>query len=361
MSTGLEIVEIGARTPVGLQAETSAAAVRAGIMRMSECPLAAVDPDGEPKLVAADPRLGFTLMGVERLGPLVHGVIDEVVGKLGRSCSGAPLDVMLVLPEARPGMSELAIEALVRRLATELGASLRARGAHATVTVGGRGNAGVAAAIERVAQSGARRDERLALVVGVDSFHHPDTLLWLEHARHFGPESRAPIVPGEAAGCLALASTRLRKRLALPLLAKIAGVGTALEPCPPDSETGSFGMGMTRAIQGALAGSPLPAAAVDTTYSDINGERYRSEEWAFVALRLPAAFRTLEYEAPATSWGDVGAASGALGGVLAVRSWARGYARGPRALVIGGSRSGARGAILIHHPEMGPKADPKEP
>ncbi len=353
MSTGLEVVAIGARTPVGLTAETSAAAVRAGIIRTSDCPFAAVDADGEPKRVAADPRLGFAIAGVDRLVPLACSAIDEVVGKLGRASSMVPIEVVLALPEARPGMSDRALDDLVRRLPVELDASLRARGVTAEFAVGGRGNAGVAAAIERVAQSTGRRDEGLTLVVGIDSFHHPDTLLWLEHARHFGSDARTAIVPGEAAGCLALAPTRLRKRLGLPWLAAISGVGIANEPCAPDSETGSFGIGMANAIKGALAGVSLPAQAVDTTYGDINGERYRSEEWAFVAMRIPSAFKTLQYVAPASSWGDVGAASGALAAVLAVQSWARKYARGPRALVIGGSRNGTRGAILL--------VDPKEP
>lgn len=348
MSAALEVVAIGARTPVGLVAETSAAAVRAGIIRTSECPFAAVDAEGEPKMVAADPRLGFTLEGIDRLVPLACSVIEEVVGKLGRACLLVPLEVMLVVPEARPGMSDRALDALVRRMPAELDA--REQAVRAVFSMAGRGNAGVAAAIERVEQS-SQRDEVLTLVVGVDSFHHPDTLLWLEHARHFGPDARTAIVPGEAAGCLALASTRLRERLGLPSLAIIGGVGVANEPCSPGSETGSFGVGMTNAIKGALAGLSLPTQAVDTVYTDISGERYRSEEWGFVALRLPAAFKALAYEAPASSWGDVGAASSALATVLAVQSWARKYARGPRALVIGGSRDGARGAILLMDPK----------
>ncbi len=349
MTTGFDVVAIGGRTPVGLLAETSAAAVRAGISRTSECPLAAVDADGEPKMVAADPRLGFAIEGVARLMPLACSVVDEVLGKLGPAATAAPLEVVLTLPQARPGLSDRALGAVIGKLTAELGPGLRARGITAAISVGGRGNAGVAEAIQRVVRSG-RRDEVLTLIVGVDSFHHPDTLLWLEHGRLFGPDARSGIVPGEGAGALVLAPTRLRKRLGLRLRATLAGVGTSLEPRSPDSESGSFGVGMTSAIKEAVAGLQLPGQAIDMTFTDVNGERYRSEEWGFVAMRIPTAFRALEYEAPASSWGDVGAASSALGVVLAVQSWARGYARGPRALVLGGSRTGARGAILLVAP-----------
>jgi 3-oxoacyl-[acyl-carrier-protein] synthase-1 len=133
-------------------------------------------------------------------------------------------------------------------------------------------------------------------------------------------------------------------------LAVVGGAATSEEPRLPGCETGSFGTGLTQAVIGALAGLELPRDAVDTTYIDINGERYRSEEWGFVALQIPSAFKALRYEAPADCWGDVGAASGALATALAVQSWARGYARGPRALVMAGSPHGLRGAILLQDP-----------
>src|SRR5690606_11949129 len=41
LSAGLEVIAVGARTPIGLLAETSAAVVRAGIARTTECPFAA--------------------------------------------------------------------------------------------------------------------------------------------------------------------------------------------------------------------------------------------------------------------------------------------------------------------------------
>jgi 3-oxoacyl-[acyl-carrier-protein] synthase-1 len=86
---------------------------------------------------------------------------------------------------------------------------------------------------------------------------------------------------------------------------------------------------------------------VDTLYSDINGERYRSEEWGFVAMKTPSLWKSLGYEAPGSCWGDVGAAFGTLAGVLAVQSYQRRYARGPRSLVMAGSDSGLRGAMLL--------------
>ena len=42
--------------------------------------------------------------------------------------------------------------------------------------------------------------------------------------------------------------------------------------------------GDASAALGATQGLQLPPGTVDSLYSDINGERYRSEEWGFVAI-----------------------------------------------------------------------------
>ena len=108
-----------------------------------------------------------------------------------------------------------------------------------------------------------------------------------------------------------------------------------------------LGHGLAAAIAGATASLRLPQEAVDTVFCDINGERYPSHEWGMAVLRTPEVFATTAYESPANLWGDMGAAWGALGCTLAVRAWARGYARGPRALVWGSSDGGLRGAVVL--------------
>lgn len=81
---------------------------------------------------------------------------------------------------------------------------------------------------------------------------------------------------------------------------------------------------------------------------DINGERYRGEEWGFVCLRLSQYFDDpTAYDSPADCWGDMGAASGPLFIMLACQAIARGYAKGPRALLWTSSEGGLRGAAVI--------------
>ena len=149
---------------------------------------------------------------------------------------------------------------------------------------------------------------------------------------------------------MALASDAARRQLRLPSLGSIAGAGAALERKLIKTDDVNLGEALSEAVRSAARELRLPTEGVDATYCDINGERYRSEEWGFVLLKVPQVFRDTSYVAPADCWGDVGAASGPLLCTLAVQSWKRGYAAGPRALVFAGSENGLRGAVVLETP-----------
>ncbi|HVG60018.1 MAG TPA: hypothetical protein VNA24_15785 [Hyalangium sp.] len=348
MNTQVEVVAVGARTPVGFTAESSAAAVRAGICRYAEYPF--IDARGEPVVVAADRLLDPRIEGRDRLVPMAESAFEQVVAKLGQGVAHeSRLRVLLALPENRPGFSEDD----AAWVADALTALFRAKASSVRVEIAGRGHAGAIRAVEQAVRECSRSGDNLFLVAGVDSYHHAETFDWLERHRRFAhPGIPGGFTPGEGAGCLALASARLRGRLSLPQLAIVRGACTAQESLLRDSDTGSLGVGMTQAVKGAVAGLEFPREGIDLLYTDINGERYRSEEWGFVVLRTPLVWKSPGYKAPSDCWGDVGAAFGALGGILAVQAFARGYARGPRAMVMAGSDGGLRGAVLLQDPRL---------
>jgi 3-oxoacyl-[acyl-carrier-protein] synthase-1 len=352
----LDIIAIGARTPVGITAEESAASVRAGISRAREFPF--VDAHGEPVVLATDGSLDAQLEGRERVWALLESALDQVTRKLGGVWRAAGeghgqarhIHLLLALPEARPGFSE----GDAAWIAEATGRRVRARsgGIDVDVTIAGRGHAGAIRAVEAAMRQARGHDDAVWMVGGADSYVHTETFLWLEGQRRFAQAGvRSGFVPGEGAGCLVLATPRLRARLRSPRLAAVSGAATAEEKQLRGSEAGSSGAALAEAVRGAITGVALPAQAADVVYIDINGERYRSEEWGFVALKTPEAFKSLQYRAPSDCWGDVGAAFGTLGAILAVRSYARAYARGPRSLVLAGSDGGLRGAMLVLDPK----------
>ncbi|NVB38893.1 hypothetical protein G6O69_13710 [Pseudenhygromyxa sp. WMMC2535] len=297
-------------------------------------------------IASSDARLSVDLRAPARIEAMARNTLAEVLHALrGRERLFATTRVLLAPPETRPGFGEEHVSAIAQRLCT----CLHATGLPASVDLAGRGHAGVAQALAWIQAEASHDDSTLFLVVGADSYIDPHTFMWLERERLLAclPSVRSGFVPGEAAACLALTTTATRRRLGLPSLAALLGVGVAKETLLRDSQTGSFGAGMSAALHQALGTLALPECAPDVVYTDINGERYRSEELGFVALRMPEAFPNLDYEAPASCLGDIGAASGAFAAIMATHAWARGYAPGPRAMVMTGSASGLRGVFIL--------------
>lgn len=343
MTIGACIVGCGARTVVGLRAWTTAAAVRAGISRLGFHP-ELLDKHGDELRVAMDSKLDASLEGVDRMRVLAEWPLAEACEPVAPFLSRAA--VFLGLPEARPGWSADAGLPLARDVVGKVAPGIPLD----RVVALSRGHAaalmGMAQAIEALRAG----DCDVAIVGGVDSYLDTDTLEWLDDNGqiHNDRDSRSSFVPGEGAGFVALASSRWCRAQRVPVLARVVGIGLAEEPNRIKSETVCTGDGLSRAVREATQGLSLPAEKIGDTFSDLNGERYRSEEFAFAALRNPHPFLDANrFAAPADSWGDVGAASGALLTICAVASLMKRYARTDRVMVIAGSEGGLRGALVL--------------
>jgi 3-oxoacyl-[acyl-carrier-protein] synthase-1 len=124
-------------------------------------------------------------------------------------------------------------------------------------------------------------------------------------------------------------------------------VASASEPNRIITETVCIGEGLTRALRRVLGALP-PGAQVSDVYCDMNGEPYRADEYGFTALRIKQQLEAAsEFVAPADCWGDVGAASGPLGLMLAAIAGHKAYSRGPIGLVWASSEGGERAGALL--------------
>lgn len=348
------IVGIGARTPVGLTAASSAAAVRAAISAIGEHPWF-IDKAGEKMCVARDTKLAPELGGVERFYELAKPAMEEALLPLIQSITintQMSLPLFLGLPESRPGLPNQLDQELAFRLDQETYTSKL----QITTTPFSYGHSAGLMAMEEASRQIRQGQIEFCLIGGVDSYMQAETLEWLDdEGQLMSGENRSGFPPGESAGFCLLASTAAAHRSGLAVLADVVGTATTLEKNLIKTETICIGEGLSSAFSAITSRLKLPEEKINAIYCDMNGERYRTEEFVFTALRQQAAFVDVhDTTLPADCWGDIGAASGPLFTCLAVASSQRGYARGPRSLMWTSSEAGQRGAALLYLPmELG--------
>lgn len=345
MKDGVVLVAMGASTPVGRDAWSSAAAVRAGISGFGQHPYM-IDTAGEPMRVARAEWLDIDLAGGDRFEALLVPAIDQALEPMNALSSTALNTALaLALPSPRPGLPEKLQPDLMARLATRyrgrFGAAAAFPSGHAA------GLFALDAAFRKIGQGGLDA----CVVAGVDSYLEPETLEWLEGCDQLhgaGPLNNAwGFIPGEAAGAVLLMRGDLAAELNLAPLAAILGTGVAYETKRIKTETVCIGEGLTAAFRAALAAIPS-GMKVSDIYCDMNGEPYRADEFGFTALRTKEHFESAsDFVAPADCWGDVSAAGAVLHLTLACSAGTKGYANGSLAFAWASSEGGGRATALL--------------
>jgi 3-oxoacyl-[acyl-carrier-protein] synthase-1 len=341
------LTALGALTSVGRGAVPSCAAIRAGITRprpVEHFATLELDEHAEVALLG-HPIAGMTdgMAPSARWRCLAAGALDDL---LGGEHVPAPLDVAFwsrcgiifvlpVLDDARYHYAPLAHPGAVwQSCLGPVIARHRLPLAPKHRSVVAAGPAGIGAALETATAWLAAAEVDRVLVVGADSLLDAWSLAWLgDRLKHSG--NPVGVSPGEAA--FALLVEREGAPRALPPLARLAALAWEEldEPCMnPERQQGR---GLVRALQrvcssGALSGD---------VYVNLNGEHWRAAELGTAASALPAHLRGPQtFRLPAACIGDVGAAAGGVHIACVLRSFARGYAAGPRAWVVSTSDDG---------------------
>ncbi len=343
MSTELVIVGSGARTPLGFDRRSSAAAVRAGISVIAEHPFM-IDRFGEPMKVTRDAGLGPDLEGPERLSALAVPAAREALAPLEGAGTVPSVSIVFSLGEQRPGLDSHTGQALGKALSDALHDSIEIE----PVLQWMGGHAGGILAMEAARRLIAEGRADMVLAGGVDSYLSRDTLEWLDDSEQLHSEENIyGFCPGEAAGFVLITRTETARRFGLVPLISIVSVASGIEKNLIKTEGICLGEGLSAAFR--TAAEPLSEAeAIDRIICDMNGERYRGNEYGFAVLKASGLFKdAAAFEAPADCWGDVGAASGPLYACLVVEAEARGYGNGPLSLIWTGSESGRRAAAIL--------------
>lgn len=340
------VVGCGAQTSIGRSAPESAASVRAGISRIGEHAYM-VDRAGELMVVARAGYVSEEVRGVERFVELGVPAAREALAVLGESVAGLSVPMIVGLPAERPGLPAGFASEMANRLVTGIEGPCRV----SSVEMYCCGHSAGLMAIEEGSRRIRSGEAELCLVGGIDSYLEPETLEWLDFEDQLhSTRNKWGFIPGEAAGFCLLASRRAARERGLRVSGHVVAAATTLEANLIKTDSVCLGEALTAAFRRVLEGLAPAGRKIDQIVCDLNGERYRTDEYGYTVTRTSQFFvDASDFLTPADCWGDVGAASGPLFVILAVGSAANGSARGQHTLVWTSSESGERSAVVLHH------------
>jgi 3-oxoacyl-[acyl-carrier-protein] synthase-1 len=347
----VQIIGLGATTPIGRTVWTSAAAARAGICGFNEHPFM-IDTAGEPMRVARAPWLDVAISGAKRFCALLFPAIDEALARLTNILAEQPVKIglALALPQPRPGQPKELTEAILVTIKSHYGELFIAI-QHFAV-----GHAAGHLALDAAIKQFTSRTLDVCVVAGVDSYLEPETLEWIEECDqlHGGGEFNNAwgLIPGEAAGAVLVTTEEFAWRNRLPSFGEVLSVGISQETKLIKTDAVCIGEGLTQAFRSALT-ALMPGEQIHNVFCDMNGEKYRADEYGFSTLRTKEHFCSAsDFIAYADCWGDVGAAGVPLHIAQAVIANRKHYSKGLLSFVWASSESGERGAAVIKAKEL---------
>lgn len=333
------ILQAGLVSSVGLSAQATCAALRAGVTNPQETRFMGGDGEwimGHPVTLAQPWRARTKLVKMAALAVMecLEGMDTQ---------AAPPMPCLLCVAESdRPARLGGLDATLFNELQAELGLSFDLpRSAVAAV-----GRPGVLLALAH-----ARRlihDEGVprVLIVATDSLLHGPTLsAFDERDRLLRPRHANGFVPGEAAGALLIGPAQGRAGEL-----QCIGVGAGHEPAHVMSEAPLRADGLCAAIKQALAEAGCQMHELDFRITDISGEQYFFKE---ATLALSRTMRTVK-EAfdiwhPAECTGETGAAVGAVMVAQALLASRKGYALGSGILLHASADAERRAAVILRY------------
>lgn len=367
----LAVEACGMTTALGLDVARACTAARAGIVRARALEMFRFGSTqtGEPE-AAVGHSAGVVTDGFEGFGRLAR-LLDSAMASLWSNIEPpgeTTIPVYLSVPDpartasafwllAEPDQSiwQARIEALskaspderlerAREVATRLLATSHVQGPVPQlhfVSIGG--SAGFGSALAATFRDIEARKTTRAIVGGIDSLLDEDTLSWLRATNRLkASDCPTGMMPGEAAALL------LVHRPDEAMRSDNSGMVLVSRP-KMQCEEGSWSGGH-RSSGRALAALMTPPGAGPWVLADMNGEVHRSEDWGMALARLRPSCPDIDRMStwcPAGSFGDTGAAYGAVASCWAVDALARGYAPAAAASVVASSDDGVRAGWAV--------------
>jgi len=333
------ITALGARSPVGLNAEQTALGIRCSHLAPRATRFR--DGHGDPVGMSLLAALPDELAGKERMVALAAPALAECAAADRRvaATSARPI-VLLGCPSPRPGFGAADAAELLRAIARDAGVDACPDRSAAFAA----GHAAFALALERALSELGGAQGAPIFVGCVDTGCDPEAVAHHDaelriHAWH-NPDG---FIPAEGAGFVAVRGAG-PGALAEAVFAGTDVEHTALEGAPNLARAATDLV--TRAAQALSLREDRPFGWYLRT---TNRERHRAREDRFVATRLPHLLDadTTHVDELAEHVGDAGAASGALLAVYACHGFATGHAPAGTAVIALASDGPERGIVVL--------------
>jgi 3-oxoacyl-[acyl-carrier-protein] synthase-1 len=370
----IAITGLGMASSLGMDAENACAAARAGITRPA--PLACMNfsgashfgretIDGVPQVTGHACQIGAGFTGRARLALLGAAAFSDLLRNTAltpteqAACSlhvalsdryieqayAASLEAGGV-PEHFPYPSEawksearLVLDMLVKRCGAEITLG--------NINLHFGGHAGFGAAIEQACTEIRSGQFERAIIGAIDSCIEPASLEAAASTRLLKTgDNPVGFSPGEGAAFILVEKSSVST--VRGVRGRIVATGFAEDVSHQFSERPPVGNALATAVRDAISSiSPNPAPSF--VVADLNGTERRALDWGHAVVRLGRNpdIGNVPLWLPAASFGETGAASGALAVCMAVRAFERRYAPGERALILLASDSGARASLIL--------------
>ena len=339
----------GVVTPVGLTAEHTAAAVRAGISayedssiynkRFNPMTMALLPEDVLPSIDDSIEEDAPELTSRQtRMIRLAHLAIDDLASKFEK-LDGLPL--MLAGPETLPNMPEVCHVNMISHIEKQTGVIFHKE--HSALIANGRA-AGIKALHYAMAYVEAGMSD-YAIVGGIDTYLDLYLLGTLdEEDRVLAEGVMDGFAPGEGAGFFVI-SNKPEPFEKTDQLIRIFPPGLSKEPGHRFSEKPYQGDGLAESFTLALENARLPE--VKTVLASLNGENFGGKELGVAATRNSAQLDS-DYviSHPADCFGDLGAAFFPVSVGLTAFGFLKGYIKDP-VMHYASSELESRGAVCL--------------
>jgi 3-oxoacyl-[acyl-carrier-protein] synthase-1 len=340
VSDPIAILSTGLVTSVGLSAQASCAAIRAGVTNPTETRY--IDSRGE-WIMAHQVPLDEPWSGFDKLARMAVMVIQESLAARDRAdWSRIPL-LLCVAERERPGRVDGLDDGLLPQIQQLVGLAFHAG---SMIVPDGRVSFGVALLEARrlLAQS----DVLAVLIVAVDSFICRSSILAYERAgRILTPENSNGFIPGEGAGALLVGRPSVGRRLLC------TGLGFGTETAHIESTEPLRADGLTDAVRDALQDAQCGLEDVDFRIVDVSGEQYYFKEASLTLSRvLRARKEQFDIWHPAECIGESGAVAGPASIAVAYAACSKNYAPGPNILLHAANDAGQRMAAIVRYLEV---------